>query len=932
MKRTFLLGVLGWAAAAAYGQDDPDRRLTPAALYYEGLRLETEPPVHLEKAVAKYKKAVERAVEEAGRASGEEQKKGLRATAASALVRIGFSCEKMEPANIAEAQAAYGRVLADFADVEPWSGIARQKAALKGVEVHLQRLQTALRPWRDSAAMSPQDPLVAEKLNATWEKIQPLQAEAVPGLIWGLGHPDEVIRNFCAEKIVEVIDGPGVEKLLEKLGDPDPGLRAGVCGALQKIFHAYNEAADLDRSASAIRAAIDLPLDAGTEKSKASIEKIKPRAEDLQKKAAALRKGLPDRLDTEKIQGELARLLADEGLSAPVRLEAARALGWIGRIQGSLADALLKAVDSRNPSVRAACCRAAGSVDTTVAADKHRLADKLIAILSYDPARPGGEDNRPPAGEHPDWANDGVVRQAAAEALGRIGLIKSIPALIRALEDNELAVRSAAIGALREITHKDFEPSYEPDKPAKERQESRQKWEQWWSDTGGVVVLVERFWAFQARWKEFPVARLFDPALFLKEIESRLWAILDPAAAKAERDRAENVLKDFQSRRDVFVRDAVDLGIEALDRWLKYIGGETEKEGGKANAATRCFVAEVVARLLDKHGSADALGKVRDLVGGGDSASKKAGAATCLGFLPREKVGAAEREALAKALGAAEAEVREAAANALARVGEAAQAAELTKAAQDSEADVQIAALRALARIRADHPDTLKVLGEMIADEPDAPGASSKKVLTGPRAPLIRECAVDALGSIANPAAVPFLVRSRRDMMRNVREATRIAIQNCFKAKPRETADAAFEILRDEKRKTDDRIGAALCLGDTGDPGEAKRLVLRLTDENPPLKLRDPDPGVRMAICEALAVLKAKKRTVVERLVQALADEGEAETVRDKTFDALKATAGIELPQAAQFRATDPREKREPAVKWWQEWFESEKGKLSDET
>ncbi len=931
MKRTLFLGVWALVAASAWSQEDPDRRKTSSALYYEGLRLETEKPVDLQKAIAKYKKSVDKAAEELGQEQDDERKKKIRATAAAALVHIGYCCDRQEPENVAEAQAAYGRAASEFGDAEPWGAIAKEKAALKGVDVYLGQLHAALLAWRDSAARSPVD--LAEKQKTAWDKIQSLQKDAVPGLLWGLGHPDEVIRHFSAEKLAEVVDGPGIEAVIAKLNDPNPDIRAGAGAAFQKIFRKFNEAADLDRSASSLRAETDIRLDLGTDKSKNSIEKLKPLAEEQQRKAQEVRRNIPDRLETEKIQGELAKLVTDESADAQVRSEAALALGRIGGLSGSTAEALLKGMESKDRNVRQASCRAAGSVDTAVSADKHKLADRLIAVVIYEPAKPLDEVNKVPSGneqDHPDWANDGVVRQAAAEALERIGLVKSLPALIDALDDNDARVRNSAYHALRaitKITKPDLE--YEPDRPLKERKESQEKWQQWWTESQGIVVLVERFWSFQSQWKEYNAAKLFDPPLFLKEVEARLWVSPDP---KSEMDRAKRVLENFQRLKDVFVQDAVDLGPGAADALLKYVGGETDKEGGKANAPTRCFVAESVARLIEKHG-ADAVGKVRDALAQGDSGAKKAGAALCLGFLPKDKVGSGERDALSRALAASEPEVREAAANSLARVGEAGNAPDLTRAAQDSEAVVQIAALRALSNIHPDNPDTVKVLGEMIADEPDpASGASSKKVVSGPLAHLVREYAVDALGNIASPSAMPYLLRSRRDMMRNVRVASTAAVQKCHKAKPSETAEEALKVLRDEKAKTDDRIGAALCLGDTGDPAIGKALVIRLIDENPPLVLRDQDPGVRIAICQALAALKAKRLTVVEKLVDAMSDENEREAVRDAAYEALKATAGVDVPAEAQFKGSAPKDQRDPALKWWQDWFSGEKANLKDET
>lgn len=909
MKRTLLSAMVLAAVLPASAQEDPDLKKSGSALYGEGFRLQTERPIDLNKAIAKYKKAVD---------------KGPKEVSAAALVRMGECYEKLEPENVEEALNSYKRVVSDFGDVADWGQRAKEKVAWNGVDVFLRKMGAQLRAWRDNRAISPVG--LEEIKKATWEKIQPRDKEAVDGLLWGLQQPDQVVRDFAADKLAEVVDADGIAKIVARLADERAIVRTGASTALQKIYKKFNDAADLDRQASNLIRDTEIAVPHVTPKSQDSIARVKPLIEALKKKAAEIRHNIPETLSTPEIQSALEKIisdekvLADENAAAEARMEAAKAASWIGLISGGLTDAILKGMEAKNRNVRHACARAAGAVDTSKSADKHKLVDHLIKIIMYEPSKPHGDDNKPPSGndaDHPDWANDEVVRQAAAEALEHVALVKSLPALIEALGDNDARVRHSAHRALREITGKDF--GYEPDKPLKERQEAQDQWKQWWTQTEGIVVLVERFWYFQSQWKEFTAVKLFDKAFFLKEVESREWASNDP---KADMDRATRVVDAFQRLKDVFVQDAVDIGPSAIEKLLVFIGGETELEdrerkAPKANAPTRYFVAEACAKIVVDKNATDAVEKIRNLVTSGDSPAKKAGAALALGFLGKDKAGGSERQALVQGLGDGDPLVREACAIALAKVGEEGNAQDLTKTAQDSDVNVQIASLRAISSIKPKNEDAVKVLGEMVGHEPDpTSGVSPKKSPL----PFVRENATDALGNIGLPMAMEFLLRARRDTMRNVREAARLAVQKVYEGNKDAARDEALKVFRDEKRKTDDRRGAALCLGDMGDPGLAKQLALRLRDENPPRFLRDQDPDVRIAICRALSSLKVKTAPVVRSILDAMKDEDEREPVRDAAFEALKILAE-QVPPNGDFKASDPKEKREGAVKAWEDWF-----------
>lgn len=921
MRRMLVLAAMASMVAPVLAQEenDRDKKKSASALFTEALRAETERPVNLTLAIFKYSLAVKHAKDE----KNEE-------VAAAGLVHAGWCNEKLDPPNIAGAKAAYDEVVSTYAGTKPWGDVAKQKASYKGVDVFLGQLFAQLDAWRITADQS--SLAIADKKKAVADQIIALKAEAVPGLVWGLGHRDQVIRDFSADCLAQVTDEAGITAVIGKLNDPDAAARAGAADALQKIYQKYNDAADLDRRA------LELERDLGTvtlqegSKAEGQQKKLTEEAGKLKAKATEIRGGIPANLATPDIQGALQKILEDDNADAQARRAAAVATRSIGRISGALVDALLKAMDSKDHNVREAACRAAGGVDTSVSTDKIKLADRLIKAVQDEPAKVEDKTTA-------DWANDEAVRQASAEALEQIALVKTLPALIKALDDNDSRVRGAAFRALRQITNRDFEyekddkglaKTYEADKPLADRKKAQEKWEAWWKETAGVVVLVERFWAFQSQWSQGSATRLFDPALLLKELDSKKWSSVDP---KIDEARVKREIEEFQRKKDVFVQDAVDIGVPALDQLIKFIGGETEREA-KPSVATRQFVAEAMAKIIEKNNAADAVAKLREAAAGGGP--KAAGGCAALGFLPKAMVGAPEREALqVKGLGDAAGEVKEAAANALAKVGEESSAADLTRAAGDANQDVQIAALRALSNIHPKNADTVKALSDMVADEPDKIGDSSKKVLNGPKADQVREYATTALGDIADPSSVLALLRARRDTARNVREAATVAIQKLYKADPKASVEAASAILRDEKKKTDDRSGAALFLGDTGETGVGRILIDRLLDVAPPRQLRDSDSGVRIQICEALGNLKAKTKSACDGLRKSMADEYEREAVRDAAYKSLCAIFGLEPSKEGSpdkeklFKASDPKASRDAALQKWKEFLDGQN--LKDE-
>jgi HEAT repeat protein len=785
-------------AGRAYPQDDPDRRKIASVLFDEGLRFETEHPRDYFKAIVKYKKAHAAALNE-----------GNLEFVVGSLVRLGLCREAL--GNVDEAQEAY-RAACALPAVPRWTPIAREKLLLRGVDVALDRLAAATKAWRDTAARSPHG--LEEARAAAWEKIRPLDAGAVPGLIRGLEHADDVVRDFAADRLAEVADAAAVSALAARLN------RSGAAAALEKILQKHAQASEFDRLADALEPERELP-------------RVAERIIDLRRRGHEARGRLPASLADAETERALASVLSDTGVGADARRAAARAAGAIVGISGTLVDALLGGFSGPR-EVREACCRAAGSADPGSGVDVRRLAEALRRVVRHEPEKAGA-----------GWDNDATVRHAAAEALGRMGLVGSSSALVEALDDNDSRVRAAAHAALREITGNDF--GYEADRPREERLEAQTRWRGWWEGTGGVDVIVERFRAFAASWNRGSAETLFDSD--------------GPGRRRKER----------------FVEDAVELGPATFDRLVPFLSD--------AAPAVRRFAAEGCARLE--------AGRLRDIFDRDAAPVARTSAALGLGSLPADRIGAAERDALRRGLAAGSAEVREAGAWALGRVGDASAGADLVRAANDADVRVQRAALRAILRLG-------------LRD------ARVEELATGAADARVRQLAVEILGASEDRDRLRPVIHARQDPRLEVRDAAAAAVRKLA------TGDRLLSLLRDEREKATVRAGAALAIGDLGEPGPAPSLAGQLGD---------PDPEVRLSICRTLAFLKPRSVKVLEALVRTMSNEDEREAVRDGAFEALRATAGVDGPL---FRASDPKSARDASLRHWCKWLHENRSALPD--
>ncbi|MDP6958624.1 MAG: hypothetical protein QF645_07395, partial [Planctomycetota bacterium] len=568
---------------------DQDEKKSSRQIFIEAQRLET--------ISKKYDQAVQKYNTAKSKAENEEN----RRRAAECLRNIARCYESMDSENISGAQDAYQQLVDEYSEFDDLSEAAQNKLSWKGIDIWLSRYEKNLTQWRTKNNRGSAEAL-EEYRSETWDKIQGLGTDGIQGLLHGLGHTDEVVRSFAAENLARITNESGISDIISNLESDNPIVRGGAALALEKVFSIWKKATDLDHQADTILKNFNTDnlgggKDAVLEK---AISRATDQASNLRQKAEDIRGNLPRNLNGSRIQDALAQVIADENADPTARLEATNAALSIGTISGDLVNAIATGMKSKDRNVRVGCARAAAAVDTEKGSDKHRLADSIIDLVQYVPGRdwsplpPTREESKTindlitrltsededDAGyamkdlleigdsieslvrqaayrssgakqrkrfdtlllelEQRRWANDSFVREAMARSLGDVGLIKAVPALLRALEDPSVVVRKAANDALLSMTGLDFnydsnphvqDPGLEMDPPkitmdeatkrAKQkeiRDEGIQRWKDWWEQTRGVSVLLDRFWRFQAQWKAYDPADLFDKALLRKNI------------------------------------------------------------------------------------------------------------------------------------------------------------------------------------------------------------------------------------------------------------------------------------------------------------------------------------------------------------------------------------------------------------------------------
>lgn len=828
------------------------------------------------------------------------------ASAANAAYFKAQCFEAMEPPRISDAQGAYGQVGGgDFGEV------ASQKLKYAGVDVFVARFAVAVQDWRETDGNNI-DALEAIKKEA-WEKIKGLGlgAKAEFGLVWALGHPDSLVRDFGAEKLPEIIDEEGLAYLLTEYQKDDPILIAGVGSATRRVMNVYAHAAGVDRQADEMERKLkmeatilpaapesdDIPnvdkLREWAQKTVAAHEKLQSDAKaaiaELRRKADEIRKNIPKGSEgtLNQVYDSLKQLILNPQARVQARVEGVRISEELGELQGGIVNTLIDALKDDSSELRAEAARALGSIKKDAVADRQRASAELQRVVQHEPEKAAD------TGEEPDWRNNAFVRANAAFGISELGIVTATPSLIEALADNDARVRAAADRALRSLNQYE-KIAFDADGTPDARAAGQKAWDDWWQGSLGVEVLIRRYRDFADQYAQFDTTLFYDPDFFRRRVNARLLILFpEDAARRAEvQQSAEESMRDFNAKKDIYKNEVVALGTAIVDRLLTFVGGEFEGVT-QPHPSVRLFVAQCLSELGG--GTNDKVRAV--LIDSGKSAAKQIGAAFALGMLG-SKAGTNEKEALAKQGLALDVEIKGASARALGMIGATGYASDLIGAASglstasEKEERTLIAICDALGRTKDASGDDLKALGELAggADDGSKPASDSG---------LVREFASWALGETGNAAAWTYLIRARTDIYANVQIAARDAIRKLAGRDPslidRFKARAEYQLRRPQGESNSpsiERSGACLALGDAAPDArqvEAAEILHATLIGKSRREPKDPDPGVRGAAARAAGNLCENAGTPPEKAARALADavDDDSQEVRAAAFEAL---------------------------------------------
>jgi HEAT repeat protein len=140
----------------------------------------------------------------------------------------------------------------------------------------------------------------------------------------------------------------------------------------------------------------------------------------------------------------LIAAIADQDRSRDVSEAAAKALGEIGAPRA--VEPLIKALEDGRANLRCAAARALGEIGDSCGVEP------LIAKLAFRDEDEERQEARFRRGEIPSRFNfSSAIREAAAEALGKIADSRAVGPLISVLHDKEICPRKAAVEALIKI-------------------------------------------------------------------------------------------------------------------------------------------------------------------------------------------------------------------------------------------------------------------------------------------------------------------------------------------------------------------------------------------------------------------------------------------------------------------------------------------------
>jgi HEAT repeat protein len=331
-------------------------------------------------------------------------------------------------------------------------------------------------------------------------------------------------------------------------------------------------------------------------------------------------------------------------------------------------------------------------------------------------------------------------RQLLIEALGEAVAFQAVPVLLEALESEQKELSVAAWGALRDISRRRLPPDPE-------------RWRQWAEDNAYLRredLLEEHLQA--ARHQLSESTRELNR---LKSQQEELMELVradngeDPAALVRALDSSYVAVRRYAAARMASLppQQMAAIGLQKQDYPLLQQALQDE------SVAVRRDVARFIARTDPPR--RDAL--IRQALEDSDPQVLTIAIEAVRGDADRDTVGRLEKLLVESDAPA----VREAAANALGKVGGAQSVPALLQALDDPEANVRWFAVEALRKLNADRA-TLQ-LGEMLKEDPNA---------------RVREIVATTLGELGQPASVPALRGALDDRSERVRQRAVAALQS----------------------------------------------------------------------------------------------------------------------------------------------------------
>ena len=286
-----------------------------------------------------------------------------------------------------------------------------------------------------------------------WNGLAKVGEPAVEPLIQSLKDKESDVRKGAAEALGTIGDARAVKPLVQALNDDYWDVNKSAAEALGRIGEPAVEsliAALEDKSAVVRRGAAKALGEIGDKSA------VVPLIQALKDERADVRYEAAEALGNMGEPAAEPLILALGDRDSDVRKKAAEALGKVGDVRA--VEPLVRALKDRDSDVRKKVTKTLDKLGWTPRDDTERVR-YLFAKKDWDALVMVGE----PAVTHLIPAledGDSTVRKSTAEVLGKIGDVKAVGALVRALKDEKarpssrLTVQEAMTDALEKIKKK----------------------------------------------------------------------------------------------------------------------------------------------------------------------------------------------------------------------------------------------------------------------------------------------------------------------------------------------------------------------------------------------------------------------------------------------------------------------------------------------